>query len=60
MLSAREGFFSMIETMYIAASRDAKDIIWIMMFINDLGGVPSVASLDLYFHNVRPLHKITN
>jgi hypothetical protein len=44
-----------MEAMYIAAPRDAMDIIWMKMFIDELGVSWSASNLDLYFDNSKTI-----
>jgi hypothetical protein len=42
----------MTEAKYIAASEDAKEVVWIRNFVSELGVVPSVSNpMDLYCDN---------
>jgi hypothetical protein len=46
----------MTEDVYIAASKAAKEDVWIRNFISELGVVPSASSpMDLYYDNSRAI-----
>jgi hypothetical protein len=44
-----------MEAMYISTPRDATDVIWMKMFIDELAEAWSASNLDLYFENSKTI-----